>query len=163
MEFIMPDSSVIVTDADMEKLTRLVRASRHSLFRDQRQLDLLDQRLASAEVRAPRRVPGDLIRMNSCVRVFDFDTRSRGLYTLVFPDEANISKGMISVLAPLGIALLGQRKGDVIEAQVPGGIRKLRVEGVRQQPAAGRTKPSDEDSARRTGQPGRSDETALAV
>ncbi len=163
MEFVMPDRLVIVTDTDMEKLTRLVRASRHSLFRDQRQLDLLDQRLANAEVRTPRRVPGDLIRMNSCVRVFDFDTRSRDLYTLVFPDEANISKGMISVLAPLGIALLGQRKGDVIEVQVPGGTRKLRVEGVRQQPAAGRTKRSDEDPARRTGQLGRSGETALAV
>lgn len=159
----MPDSSVIVTDADMDRLTRLVRAFKHSLFRDQRQLELLDQTLAAAEVRPAARVPKDLIRMNSRVRVFDFDTRKRGLYTLSFPDEANISKSIISVLAPLGIALLGRRKGDVVEAQVPGGIRKLRVEGVGQQPAASRTKPSEDRSTRRTSHLRRTYETALAT
>ena len=159
----MQDRSVIVTDADMDKLTRLVRAFQHSLFRDQRQLELLDQKLASAEVRTPGRVPRNLIRMNSCVRVFDFDTQRKGLYTLVFPNEANISKGMISVLAPLGIALLGRRKGDVIEAQVPGGTRRLKVEGVRQRPAVVRTRPSEDSSTRRTSHLRRGYETALAV
>lgn len=159
----MQERPVIVTEADMDRLTRLVRAFQYSLFRDQRQLDLLDQKLASAEVRTPGRIPRDLIRMNSSVRVFDFDTQRRGLYTLVFPEEANISKGMISVLAPLGIALLGRRKGNVIEAQVPGGTRRLKVEGVRQQPAAGRTKSSEDSSTRRTSHLRRGYETALAV
>ena len=159
----MQDRSVIVTDADMDRLTRLVRAFKHSLFRDQQQLELLDQKLAGAEVRAPRRVPRDLIRMNSCVRVFDFDTRRRGLYTLAFPDEADISKGVISVLAPLGIALLGRRKGDLIEVQVPGGVRKVKVESVRLQSAMRRTKPSEDSSARPSGDLRRPDETALAV
>jgi regulator of nucleoside diphosphate kinase len=158
----MQDRSVIVTDADMDRLTRLVRAFKHSLFRDQQQLELLDQKLAGAEVRAPGRVPRNLIRMNSCVRVFDFDTQRKGLYTLVFPDDVNVSKGMISVLAPLGIALLGRRKGDLIEAQVPGGVRKLRVEAVRQQPPVSKTKPSGESLDRPSNRL-RSDETALAV
>jgi len=126
----MSEAPAIVTDADMDRLTRLGRAFKHSLFRDQKQVDLLDQTLAAAEVRCPERVPKDVIRMNSRVRVFDFDKQSRGLYTLTFPEEADVSKNMISVLAPLGIALLGRRKGDVIEAQVPGGVRKLRVERV---------------------------------
>lgn len=158
----MQDRSVIVTDVDMDRLVRLVRAFKHSLFRDQQQLERLDQKLAGAEVRLPGRAPRDLIRMNSCVRVLDFDTQKRGLYTLAFPDEADISKGMISVLAPLGIALLGCRKGDVVEAHVPGGVRKLRVETVRQQPAASKRKPAADRS---TGSPihlRRSYETALA-
>lgn len=158
----MRDHAILVTDADLDRLTRLVRAFQHSLFRDQQQLERLDQKLASAEVRPPGRTPRDLIRMNSCVRVFDFDTRRRGLYTLVFPEEANISKGKISVLAPLGIALLGRRKGNVIEAQVPGGTRRLKVEGVRQQPALG-TKPSEDSSTRRTSHLRQGYETALAV
>ena len=123
----MTDRSIIVTDVDVERLTRLVRALQYSLFRDQRQLDLLDQTLESAEVRPPGRVPKDVVRMNSRVRVLDFDTRKRGMYTLVFPEEANISQSLISVLAPLGIALLGRRRGDIVEAKVPGGVRKLRV------------------------------------
>lgn len=159
----MPDGSVIVTDADMDRLTRVIRAFRHSLFRDQLQLELLDQTLAAAEVRSPEKVPRDVIRMNSCVRVFDFDTRRRGLYTLAFPEEADITRGMVSVLAPLGIALLGRRKGDIVEAQVPGGTRKLRVEGVRQHTAVTRTKLSDESSTRRTRVFRRSHEPAPAV
>ena len=159
----MPDGSVIITDADMDRLTRLVHAFKHSLFRDQQQLELLDQTLAAAEVRPAGRVPKDVIRINSRVRVFDFDTRERELYTLTFPEEANISKGMISVLAPLGIALLGRRKKDVIEVQVPGGVRQLRVESVRQQAGLSRARAFEHISTRRTSHLSGSDETALAV
>ena len=158
----MTDRSVVVTDADMERLTRVVRAFKHSLFRDQQQLERLDQTLAGAEVMPSERVPKDVIRMNSRVRVFDFDTRTKGLYTLAFPEEADISRGLLSILAPLGIALLGRRKGDVIEAQVPGGARRLRVEGVRQQVGVNRTKPSD-SSTTRTSHLRRGYETALAI
>jgi regulator of nucleoside diphosphate kinase len=126
----MTHRSIIVTDGDVERLRRLVRAFKYSLFRDPRQLDLLDQTLESAEVRPPDRVPKNVVRMNSRVRVLDFDTRKKGIYTLVFPEEANISRGFISVLAPLGIALLGRRTGDTIKATVPGGTRKLRAEQV---------------------------------
>jgi regulator of nucleoside diphosphate kinase len=157
----MSEAPAIVTDADMDRLTRLVRAFKHSLFRDQKQLDLLDQTLAAAEVRCPERVPKDVIRMNSRVRVFDFDKQSRGLYTLTFPEEADVSKNMISVLAPLGIALLGRRKGDVIEAQVPGGVRKLRVERV--QATVSRTSVSKRDPARNASKVPPRHEAALSV
>jgi regulator of nucleoside diphosphate kinase len=126
----MTNGPIIVADGDEGRLRRLVRALKYSLFRDQRQLDLLDQTLESAEVRPPDRVPKGVVRMNSRIRVLDFETRKRGMYTLVFPEEANISQGLISVLAPLGIALLGHRTGDTIEAKVPGGVRTLRVEHV---------------------------------
>ena len=158
----MTDCSVVIADGDMERLTRVVRAFKHSLLRDQQQLELLDQTLAGAEVMPSEKVPRDVIRMNSRVRVFDYDTRTRGLYTLAFPEEADISKGLLSILAPLGIALLGRRRGDVIEAQVPGGARRLRIEGVRQQVAVKRTKRSD-SSTTRTSHLRRGYETALAV
>ncbi len=158
----MRDCSVVIADGDMERLTRVVRAFKHSLFRDQKQLERLDQTLAGAEVMPSERVPRDVIKMNSRVRVFDFDTRTRGLYTLAFPEEADISRGLLSILAPLGIALLGRRRGDVIEAQVPGGARRLRVEGVRQHVAVQRTK-SSHSSTTRTSRLRRGNETALAV
>lgn len=108
-------------------------------------------------------MPKDVIRMNSRVRVFDFDTRRSEMYTLTFPEEADISKGMISVLAPLGIALLGRRKRDVVEAQVPGGVRQLRVESVRSEAAVKRTKDFEDSSTRRTSHFRGNDETAVAV
>lgn len=126
----MKGHSIVVTDADMDRLSRLVRALKHSLFRDQQQLELLDQTLESAEVTPPERMPRDVIRMNSRICILDFDTRKKELCALVFPENADISRGLISVLAPVGIALLGRRQGDVVEAKVPGGTRKLRVAQV---------------------------------
>lgn len=142
----MKSREIIITDADMEKLSRLIRALRHSLFRDQRQLDALDQALQSAEVRPPRQIPKSVVRMNSSIRVRDCHTGKEELYTLVLPEAADISRGLISVLAPVGIALLGHKKGEVIEARVPGGTRRLKVEQVRFQCEA--RKRSIEDGAR---------------
>ena len=96
----MQDHAAIVTDVDMDRLTRLVRAFKHSLFRDQQQIELLDQKLNSAEIRTPGRVPRDVIRMNSCVRVLDCDTQRRELYTLVFPearDQNEVSAAIVKL------------------------------------------------------------------
>jgi regulator of nucleoside diphosphate kinase len=154
---------IIVTDADMDRLTRLVRALKCSLFRDPQQVELLDQTLEKADVRPPSRVPRDVIRMNSRVRVLDLDVRQKELYTLVFPEEANISRGLISVLAPIGIALVGHRQGDVVEARVPGGIRKLRVDQVRPRAEVAKEKPSEDKPVRRASHPVRTHQTALVV
>ncbi|MGC2183350.1 MAG: GreA/GreB family elongation factor [Terriglobales bacterium] len=102
----MKTLSIVVTDADMDRLSRLVGALQHSLFRDQLPLESLEQTLESAEVTSSERIPRDAIRMNSRIRVLDSDTRKKELYTLVFPDNADISTRRISVLAPVGIALL---------------------------------------------------------
>lgn len=159
----MKNHSIVVTDADMDRLSRLIRSLQHSLFRDQQQLDLLDQALQSADVRPPNRTPRSVIRMNSSIRVRDCETGTQELYTLVFPEAADISKGFISVLAPVGIALLGRRKGEVIEARVPGGTRRLSVEQVRFTREGARKKCMEDGATRRTGSLGRSNELYLAA
>lgn len=145
----MKGSSIIVTDADMDGLSRLARALKVSLFRDQLQLELLEQAMESAEVMSLERIPRGVIRMNSRIRVLDLDTRKIELYTLVFPENANISTGWMSVLAPVGIALLGHRQGDVIETKVPGGIRRLRVERVLNRPELARERVRPDRTTRR--------------
>ncbi len=128
----MKSRVIIVTDADRDGLNRLIRARQHSFSRDQQQLDLLDQLLQNADVRPLSRTPKTVVRMDSSVLARDCDTREEKRYTLVYPEDADLSRGLISVLAPVGIALLGHRKGDLVEASVPGGIRRLRVEEVRE-------------------------------
>src|SRR5579864_2024209 len=132
--FKVKSHSIVVTDVDMERLSGLVRGLQHSLFRDQQQLDALNLVLQTADVRPPSRTAKSIVRMNSSIRVRDFEMHKEQQYTLVFPDEADISSGQITVLAPVGIALLGHRKGEVIEAKVPGGTRRLKIEQVRQTP-----------------------------
>ena len=73
---------------------------------------------------------------NSKIRVRDLDTGEENEYTLVFPHAADITKRAISILAPVGMALLGFRAGDVIRWPVPGGARTLKIVSVLYQPEA---------------------------
>jgi regulator of nucleoside diphosphate kinase len=74
----------------------------------------------------------DVITMHARVDVLDLTSGARDEWTLVYPAEADLSAHRISVLAPLGTALLGYREGDELEWKMPGGLRRLRVEKVRQ-------------------------------
>src|SRR5690242_8898330 len=123
----MQSHSLIVSDTDIERLSQLIRDLRDSRFRDQDQVDLLEQSLENAEVTASARFPRNAIKMNSRFRVLDLGTGKKQVYTLVYPDQADVSSGSISVLAPIGIALLGRRQGDTIEVDVPSRVRRFRI------------------------------------
>jgi regulator of nucleoside diphosphate kinase len=55
---------------------------------------------------------------------------------VVFPSEADSEQGKISILAPVGTALLGYRVGDTVEWKLPGGLRRLKIERILYQPEA---------------------------
>ena len=74
--------------------------------------------------------------MNSSVRVSDLGTSKSEVITIVFPSDANYDEGKVSILAPLGTALLGYRVGDVVYWHVPRGIRQLRIDEILYQPEA---------------------------
>ncbi|MCA9421474.1 MAG: GreA/GreB family elongation factor, partial [Nitrospira sp.] len=78
----------------------------------------------------PKDIPPDVVTMNSRVRLSDMNKGDDLVYTLVFPRDANAAEGKISILAPVGTAILGFRVGDIIEWQVPAGIRKLKIEEI---------------------------------
>lgn len=99
--------------------------------------DALRNELARAEVREPRDMPADAITMNSTARFRDEATGDEREMTLVYPRDADGSPDKISILAPVGSALLGLRAGQSIEWLVPGGrSTRLVVLDVRYQPEA---------------------------
>jgi regulator of nucleoside diphosphate kinase len=124
----MRNHRIIVAQADMERLSHLISDLERGPFRDRQQLDSLDQVLQTADVVLSGEFPADVIRMGSKFILLDLNTRKRNRYELVWPESADISNGRISVLAPLGTAVLGHATGDVIEPRAPGGWRRLRVE-----------------------------------
>ena len=79
-------------------------------------------------------LPPDVVTMGSTVRLRDLETGEEETYTLVYPDEADIEANRLSVLAPVGTALLGYRAGDVVEWPVPAGVRRFRIEEVVSRP-----------------------------
>lgn len=96
----------------------------------------LDVELRLGKVVLPAEMPRDVVTMNSRVRLTDLDSGAELVYTLVFPADADFKAGKISVLAPIGTALLGERVGAEIQWEVPAGLRRLRIEELLYQPEA---------------------------
>jgi len=132
----MADRVIHITKYDMDRLLDLIEGMRSTPKAAKLNLDLLEKEINEGILVDPENVPEDVITMNSKVNVSDIESGEKMTYMLVFPSEANISKNKLSILAPLGMALLGYRKGDIIEWGVPSGIRKLKVEEIVYQPEA---------------------------
>ena len=84
----------------------------------------------------PDQIPSDVITINSTARLVDQDTHEEMLYTLVFPEESDLSQGKISILAPIGTAMLVYKVGDTFERDTPGGTRIIHVKEILYQPEA---------------------------
>ncbi len=135
----MKQKNILITKQDMEDLRQILDPARRPLSKDPQLLETLEQELDRAQIVSPSQVPEDLVTMNSQVRLKDLDTGIDAIYVLVFPRNADFAQGRISVLAPIGTAILGYRVGDVIKWRVPGGKRRFRVEEVLYQPEAAAT------------------------
>jgi regulator of nucleoside diphosphate kinase len=126
--------TIIISIPDRERLEGLITAAQARAGQRSEYLEALHGELRRARIVKPADVPPDLITMNSTVRLRDLDTEEMETYTLVYPPEADASAGRISVLAPIGTAIIGYREGDTIVWRVPAGLRRLRVEEVLFQP-----------------------------
>lgn len=123
---------IVVTEVDARKLRELLVRQSEASFHDREHLQVLKSELERARVVVLEETPADVVTMNSQIGVLDLETGEQSDYTLVFPLEADVSAKRISVLAPLGTALLGFRDGDIVEWMMPGGMRRLRIERVHQ-------------------------------
>jgi regulator of nucleoside diphosphate kinase len=131
----MAERDIFVTDTDFDRLNGLVAGARRSRM-NQEHVDRLAEELDRARIVSPEEIPPDVVTMNSRIQLRDLDTNDSMEFVLVFPTEANVDEHRISVLAPLGTAVLGYRAGSVIEWQVPARTRRLRIERVLYQPEA---------------------------
>jgi regulator of nucleoside diphosphate kinase len=102
--------TIVVSDIDYRRLTDLAAAA-HDRFRDVAE-ELLAE-MDRARVVAAAAVPADVVRMGSTVE-FRSDTGQQRRVTLVFPGEADITANKISVLTPIGAALIGLSTGQSI-------------------------------------------------
>jgi regulator of nucleoside diphosphate kinase len=130
----MTPRKIIVTTEDHRRLEALLTSEAARLIGGSDRVDELNAELVKAQIVSPETVPADVVTMNSTVALRDLDTDEIETYTLVYPDRADIANYKLSVLAPIGTAVLGYRVGDEFHWQVPEGLRKLRVEQIVFQP-----------------------------
>lgn len=133
---IMAERKLYITQIDKTRLGKVIAMADGLNERDRKSLNDLAAELERAEVVPSKEVPPNVVTMNSKVVLRDMEADEKMTYTLVFPDQADINEGRISVLAPVGTAILGYTEGDVIEWPVPSGVRLLRIEQVLYQPEA---------------------------
>ena len=129
-------ASIYITEIDHQRLSALIEKTRETNGVDREYLNKLEAELDRAEIVDPKDIPANVITMRSTVRLKDMVSGDENTYSLVFPTEADFSEGKISVLAPIGMAILGYKLGDTIEWTVPSGMRKLKVEEILYQPEA---------------------------
>ena len=120
----------LFTEQDYDRLTHLLGSLRYRTVPWSPATSLRGE-LDRGRVVGPTSVPREVVTMHSRVRVRDLKSDEAETYSLVYPDEADIDAGKLSVLAPIGTALLGYRAGDVVEWPVPAGVARFRVEDAR--------------------------------
>jgi regulator of nucleoside diphosphate kinase len=124
---------ILVTESDYERLDAILR----HLPTQNAVASLLRRELDRAEIVESTEVPGDVVTMNSRVVLEDPETGERHHITLVYPSAADFDAERLSILAPVGAALLGLRPGQTIDWPLPNGrVRRIRVISVDWQPEA---------------------------
>ena len=114
---------------DLQRL-RSILDPRKAALKDREHLLDLQQEIDEARIVDADDIDADVVTMQSEVRVRDRMTGVSRDYRLVSPAHADLAAGRLSVLAPLGTALLGYREGDEVEWQMPGGPRLVQIEKV---------------------------------
>lgn len=132
----MLDREIVITEFDQNRLRNLLEGVKRWNARDRTHVDHLEAELDRAHVVVPVDVPSDVVTMNSEVAVRDMDSNEEMTFAVVFPSEADVNRQKISILAPIGTAVLGYRVGDTIDWKVPGRTRRLKIERVLFQPEA---------------------------
>ena len=132
----MNRGTIQITSFDFTRLANLIGSLRAARYADEDGLDRLEGELARGKVVAPAKVSADVVTMNSVVTLRDTDSGDSITCRLVFPDQSSLPENRVSILAPVGTAILGYRAGDRVEWPVPGGMRRISVENIVYQPEA---------------------------
>lgn len=129
-------NSIQVTTFDMNRLFAMIEQLRRSGFREMNNLEKLEEELARCDEVAPSEVDADVVTMHSRVRLQDESSGQELECNLVFPEEADASANKISIVAPLGTAILGYRVGDTVIWPMPHGERRYKIVEIAYQPEA---------------------------
>jgi regulator of nucleoside diphosphate kinase len=127
MENTTPPTAHLITDQNRQRLGNVIDEARRCGVAPPDVLMLLEEKLELARCVPPTDIPDDVVTMNSKFRLRDLRTNELQTCVLCYPESIGLSNGYLSVLDPIGFALLGRRAGDVIIAKGPSGVRQLQL------------------------------------
>jgi regulator of nucleoside diphosphate kinase len=129
-------TNVLITKLDYFRLKESLHRVKATNQENVTQANALLRNVHQATLVDSAEIPPDVITMNSLVRIVYLSTGRIMVLRLVYPEQADIKQNKISILAPLAMALLGSKKGDIINLKLPKGIVSIKVDTLLYQPEA---------------------------
>ncbi|MDP3387244.1 MAG: nucleoside diphosphate kinase regulator [Eubacteriales bacterium] len=127
---------IFITATDKQKLEKLImEASAYETYKKDN-IKKLEEELLKATIVSQENIPDNVVTMNSHVVLENLETGETESYTLVYPHDADVMNNKISIMAPVGTAILGYQVGDIIEWPVPAGTIKFKILKIVFQPEA---------------------------
>jgi len=132
----MENRMIRITENDLLKLREAILLAKQGVYRNSVYIQHLEGELDRAEIISAKQIPANVITMNTRVVLTDVSTGDQMELVLVFPEDALKGLDHVSVLAPIGTAIIGYQVGDDITWDTPDGKTELRVEKIVYQPEA---------------------------
>ena len=127
---------IIITRNDFSRIQKSIDYAKSRKSIGKNEVENLINELHSALIVDPHEVPGDVVTMNSIVKISFLDSNKSMQFQIVYPGGANIRENKISIFSPVATALIGYKAGDEIDWIVPSGLTKIRIEEIVYQPEA---------------------------
>ena len=121
------NNNIVLRKDDYQLLVSLLNGAGKKLTFDRRTAQDLLAELKKATLVNKDNFPDDVVRINSIVRVQAEGRNDVMEFMLVMPDKADIKERKISVMAPVGIALIGFKKGQQVKWKVPAGKKTFTI------------------------------------
>lgn len=125
---------IIITKNDYSRIQRSIDNAKRKHSIGINEAEILINELHSALIVDPHEVPGDVVTMNSIVKISFLDSNKSMQFQIVYPGAADIRENKISIFSPVATALIGYKVGDAIEWIVPSGLTKIRIDEIIYQP-----------------------------
>lgn len=124
------DNQVILLKKDFNVLNEYVKNLHGMQVNEKENFMKLSQELGKARLVNDDELPSDTVRIDSKVVIRDIENKRDMTITIVMPQNADIKQKRVSVLAPIGTALIGFRKGQKVSWQVPAGTKTFTIMDV---------------------------------
>jgi regulator of nucleoside diphosphate kinase len=130
MQTATAENPVVLLKSDFQILNEYIKNLHGMQVNEKENFRRLSEELSKAEQVDIEDFPADVVRLNSTVVIKDMDTKRDMTITIVLPQEADIKQKKVSVLAPIGTALIGFRKGKEVSWEVPAGRKNFLIMDV---------------------------------
>ena len=129
-------SKIILNRLDYSRIKQCLSDAKQFKSISATEAENLLKELNSAKIVEPQEIPGNVVTMNSIVKISFSNTNKQVEFQIVYPEKADLKNNKISIFSPIATALIGYKVGDEIEWLVPAGLTKITIDEIIFQPEA---------------------------